>query len=57
MKHGTNTRITVIYGTSPWFDYDEQNRCWTSNEFYGKLHPFEMLKEHYFNADVDVEVI
>jgi len=57
IKHGNNTRVTVIYGTSPWFDYDPDNRCWSSNEFYGKLHPFEMLQEHYFNRDVDIEVI
>lgn len=56
-KYGDATRITVILGSSPWFDFDEKNQCWVSNEFYGKLHPFEMLEKHYFKHEVKVEII
>ncbi len=35
-------RIHFVLGCSPWFDYDEYNRCWVQNEFWGK-HPFQML--------------
>ena len=35
-------RVHFVLGFSPWFDYDENNQCWVSNEFWGK-HPFQML--------------
>lgn len=38
-------RIHMICGVSPWFDFDESTQCWKSNEYYGKIHPFDMLKE------------
>ncbi len=38
-------RVNMIYGVSPWFDFDPDERVWVSNEFYGELHPFEMLSQ------------
>lgn len=38
-------RIHMICGVSPWFDFDESTQSWKSNEYYGKIHPFDMLRE------------
>lgn len=38
-------RVHMIVGVSPWFDFDEKTQSWISNEYYGKIHPFEMLRE------------
>lgn len=38
-------RIHMICGVSPWFDFDPLELAWKSNEYYGKIHPFDMLRE------------
>lgn len=38
-------RVHMICGVSPWFDYDEKRQAWVSNEYYGKVHPFDMLAQ------------
>lgn len=38
-------RIHMVCGVSPWFDYLEDTGEWVSNEFYGRVHPFDMLIE------------
>jgi hypothetical protein len=43
-KITTDDRVNMIFGVCPWFDYDPVEHCWFSNDYYGKLHPFEMLK-------------
>ena len=35
--------VHLVLGFSPWFDYDEEKDAWISNEFYGKMHPIDML--------------
>ena len=35
-------RAAIVYGVSPWFDYD-QTKGWTPNEFFGRKHPLQML--------------
>lgn len=40
-------RINLILGVSPWFDYNHDTKEWISNEFYGELHPFEMLEQKH----------
>jgi hypothetical protein len=42
-KLDTVDRIHMICGVSPWFDFDNANQCWRSNEYYGEIHPFEMF--------------
>jgi hypothetical protein len=37
-------RINMIYGVSPWFDFVPGENVWISNEYYGEIHPFEMLR-------------
>lgn len=36
-------RAAIIYGVSPWFDYDRETDSWMPNEFFGKKHPLQML--------------
>jgi hypothetical protein len=38
------TRVHLIIGIVPWFDYDAEAKAWVSNEFYGEIHPFEMFQ-------------
>jgi len=43
-KNGdTLRRINLILGVAPWFDFNPSARTWSTNEFYGRMHPFEML--------------
>jgi hypothetical protein len=35
--------VHLVLGISPWFDYIEEEDCWISNEFYGEMHPHDML--------------
>jgi hypothetical protein len=39
----TKSRTHLVFGFSPWFDYNAQEDAWESNEFYGKMHPLDML--------------
>lgn len=36
-------RWNLVIGSSPWFDYDPEEDAYVSNEFYGEMHPFDML--------------
>jgi hypothetical protein len=36
-------RIHLMLGFSCWWDFDEQLGTWTQNEFFGKIHPKDML--------------
>lgn len=36
-------RIHLVIGMSPWLDYDPTDFSWSTNEFYGIKHPFDML--------------
>ena len=38
-------RVNIILGISPWFDFNEDDQSWVSNEFYGKIHPINMFKD------------
>jgi hypothetical protein len=38
-------RVHMICGISPWFDFDEKTQSWISNEYYGLVHPFDMLAQ------------
>lgn len=42
---GTGSRTAIVAGISPWFDFDEKEQVWRSNEFYGIAHPHEMFLE------------
>jgi hypothetical protein len=37
-------RIHLVLGVAPWFDYTAEDDSWQSNEFFGRVHPFELLR-------------
>ena len=41
--HEHKSRTHLVLGFSPWFDYDVEEDCFYSNEFYGEMHPIDML--------------
>jgi hypothetical protein len=36
-------RIYVILGFNPWFNWLPEEQAWESNDFYGKMHPLDMM--------------
>ncbi len=36
-------RIHLVLGIAPWFDYDQEGDSWKANDYFGKVHPFELL--------------
>lgn len=46
------SRTHLVLGFSPWFDYDAEEDCFYSNEFYGEMHPIDMLIDGYVNEKI-----
>jgi hypothetical protein len=46
------SRVHLVLGFSPWFDYIEEDDCWVSNEFYGKMHPHDMLANGHIHEKI-----
>jgi hypothetical protein len=38
-------RIHLVIGVAPWFQYCPTQDAWAPNEFFGRIHPFDMLAE------------
>jgi len=38
-------RVHLVLGFSPWFRYDARKDLWAPNEFFGRLHPFDIVRE------------
>jgi len=36
-------RAHLVIGISPWFDYDSTDDSWNINNYYGNVHPFDLL--------------
>lgn len=45
-------RINLVLGFSPWFDYIEEEDAWVTNDFFGKMHPIDMLIDGYFHPKI-----
>lgn len=45
-------RVHLVFGFSPWFDYNEEDDSFTSNEFYGEMHPLDMLVEGHVHQSI-----
>jgi len=45
-------RIHLVLGMSPWFDYDPEEDSLTTNEFYGEMHPLDMIVNGYVHPDI-----
>ena len=37
-------RVHLVLGFAPWFRYDAAADAWQPNEFYGKVHPFDIVR-------------
>jgi len=49
-----STRTNLVIGSSPWFDYDAEQDAYVSNEFYGEMHPFDMLANGHIVKDIKI---
>jgi len=38
-------RLHLVLGFSPWFAYNYNNKEWSPNKFFNKVHPLAILKE------------
>lgn len=52
-NESNSDRANFVLGYSPWFDYDEENRCWVQNDYWGK-HPFQMLLDGEIFKDISL---
>jgi len=43
MRPCKTDRTHIVINVSPWWDWNEQEQCWQTNEFYGEMHPLEMI--------------
>lgn len=48
----TATRIHLVLGFAPWFDYDASREAWIANEYFGRVHPFDMVAEGLLNPTI-----
>jgi hypothetical protein len=37
-------RVHLVLGFAPWFRYDRGADAWEPNEFYGRVHPFDIVR-------------
>jgi len=37
-------RVHLVLGFAPWFRYDAARDEWTPNQYYGRVHPFEIVR-------------
>jgi hypothetical protein len=44
-----------VLGTIPWFDYDEDSRTYYANEFYGEMHPYDMLANGHVVEGIEID--
>ncbi|BAU40004.1 hypothetical protein [Ralstonia phage RSP15] len=41
-------RVNIVLNMLPWLDYDSEDDSWSFNEYYGKIHPYDMIREGLF---------
>lgn len=46
------SRTHIVLGFSPWFDYDAEDDAYVSNEFFGEMHPFDMLLSGHIHPGI-----
>lgn len=45
----STTRIHLVLGFSPWFDFDEEDQSWMPNEYFGRTHPFDLAAKGFLS--------
>lgn len=48
-------RINLVLGFSPWLDYDGIDDSYTVNEFFGKIHPIDLLFKGLAHPDIGTQ--
>lgn len=48
------SRISIVLGFAPWFDYLPEEDAWQANEYLGKVHPFDMLADGLIHPDIRI---
>ncbi len=48
--HSDIDRINLILGISPWISFNSEEKYWYANEYYGKLHPFEIFSNNLISS-------
>lgn len=44
-RHTLCARTHLVIGLVPWLNYDEATDSWSSSRYYGKVHPFDMVRQ------------
>lgn len=47
VREDVQKRVNIVFGISPWFDWNEEDQSWESNQYYGEVHPIDMLHEGF----------
>jgi hypothetical protein len=58
-RPSSNARTHLVLAFSPWWDYNIEEDTWTTNKFFGKKHPMQMVMDGdvlsgLSNLDVDI---
>lgn len=38
-------RYHLVIGLAPWMSYDDTKDSWSTNEYFGKIHPLDLVKD------------
>lgn len=41
----SQSRCHLVVGLAPWFDYDADNDAWSPNQWFGRMHPHDLIAE------------
>jgi len=58
-RPSNKARTHLVLAFSPWWDYNAEEDSWTSNEFFGKKHPMQMVMDGDVLSglsDLDVDI-
>lgn len=54
-EHTSNERTHIVLGFSPWIDYLPDEEAWQLNDFFGQIHPFDMIQEGYVHPTAYID--
>jgi hypothetical protein len=44
-QHNDFIRTNLIIGVAPWMNYDKEKDEWSLNEYFGRLHPYDIVNQ------------
>jgi hypothetical protein len=44
-QHNDFLRTNLVIGITPWLDYDQEKDSWSLNKYFGKVHPYDIVKQ------------